>query len=200
MIKRSPMDLYQNCRTTGLKAVNLKEGDELMGVQEVNPDADCILATRNGTAIRFNIRDARPMGRVTAGVKGISLRGDDEVVSAVTTSDGERFELLTVSEGGFGKRTNIDQYRVQSRGGKGILNMRLTDKTGKVIGARLVNESDDIILLTSGNKIIRMKVDEISLTRGRATQGVRLVRMDEDINVAGFDMVLDPTEEEDTED
>ncbi len=195
MIKRSPMDLYQNCRSTGLKAVNLKEGDELMSVQEVNPDADCMLATRNGTAIRFNIRDARPMGRVTAGVKGISLRGDDEVVSAVTTSDGERFELLTVSEGGFGKRTHIDQYRVQSRGGKGILNMRLTDKTGMVIGACLVNETDDIILLTSGNKIIRMNVSEISLTRGRATQGVRLVRMDEDVNVAGFDLVMDPTEE-----
>jgi DNA gyrase subunit A len=199
MIKRSSMDLYQNCRTTGIRAVNLKEGDELMTVQEVNPDADCILATQKGTAIRFNIRDARPMGRATAGVKGISLRANDEVVACVTTSDADRFELLTVSQGGFGKRTNIDQYRVQSRGGKGILNMRLTDKTGDVLGARLVNDTDDIILLTSGNKIIRMNVSEITLTRGRATQGVRLVRMDEEIFVAGFDLVTDKEIQKDDE-
>jgi len=195
MIKRSSIGLYGNCRATGIRAVNLRDGDELMTVREVEPDVDCILVSRDGSAIRFHIDDARPMGRATAGVKGMALRGDDVVVSCEVTGDPERDQLLTVSEGGFGKRTGIDQYRGQSRGGKGILNMRLTNKTGKVVGARMVNESDDVILLTTQNKIIRMSVGEVSLTRGRATQGVRLVRMDEGNSVAGFDLVMDDDEE-----
>jgi len=195
MIKRSSIGLYGNCRSTGIRAVNLRDSDELMMVREVEPDVDCILATRDGSAIRFSINDARPLGRATAGVKGVALRGDDEVVACVVTGDEERSQLLTVSEGGYGKRTSIDQYRVQSRGGKGILNMRLTNKTGKVVGARMVNESDDAILLTTQNKVIRMSVGEISLTRGRATQGVRLVRMDGGNSVAGFDLVMDEEDE-----
>ncbi|MGL1863467.1 MAG: DNA gyrase subunit A [Pseudodesulfovibrio sp.] len=195
MIKRSSIGLYANCRTTGIRAVNLKDGDELMIVREIDPDVDCILATREGSAIRFNINDARPLGRATAGVKGVALRQNDEVVSCVVTGDEDRDQLLTVSEGGFGKRTNIDQYRVQTRGGKGILNMRLTNKTGKVVGARMVNENDDVILLTTANKVIRMSVGEVSQTRGRATQGVRLVRMAKDNYVAGFDLVMDDDEE-----
>jgi len=195
MIKRSSIGLYGNCRSTGIRAVNLRDNDELMIVREVEQDVDCILASREGSAIRFNINDARPLGRATAGVKGMALRENDEVVSCVVTGDDERDQLLTVSEGGFGKRTTIDQYRVQSRGGKGILNMRLTNKTGKVIGARMVNESDDVILLTTANKVIRMSVSEVSQTRGRATQGVRLVRMAGTNSVAGFDLVMDEDEE-----
>ncbi|WP_207263712.1 DNA gyrase subunit A [Desulfovibrio sp. Huiquan2017] len=195
MIKRSSIGLYGNCRTTGIRAVNLRDHDELMDVREIEPDVDCILVSRDGSAIRFNINDARPMGRATAGVKGMALRPNDEVVSCVVTGDAERDQLLTVSEGGYGKRTTIDQYRVQTRGGKGILNMRLTNKTGKVIGACMVNESDDVILLTSQNKIIRMSVSEVSQTRGRATQGVRLVRMDDDNKVIGFDLVMDEDED-----
>ncbi len=191
MVKRSSIGLYGNCRSTGIRAVNLREGDELMMVREIDPDVDCILTTREGSAIRFNINDARPLGRATAGVKGVALRGDDEVVSCVVTGDPERDQLLTVSEGGFGKRTSIDQYRIQSRGGKGILNMRLTNKTGKVVGARMVNKNDDVILLTTQNKVIRMSVAEVSQTRGRATQGVRLVKMDAGNSVAGFDLVMD---------
>jgi DNA gyrase subunit A len=195
MIKRSSIGLYGNCRSTGIRAVNLRDGDELMMVREIEPDVDCILVTRDGSAIRFNINDARPLGRATAGVKGVALRGDDEVVSCVVTGDPERDQLLTVSEGGFGKRTGIDQYRQQSRGGKGILNMRLTNKTGKVVSARMVSENDDVILLTSANKIIRMSVSEVSQTRGRATQGVRLVRMDGDNSVIGFELVMEDEDE-----
>jgi len=195
MIKRSSIGLYGNCRSTGIRAVNLRDGDELMMVREIEPDVDCILVTRDGSAIRFNINDARPLGRATAGVKGVALRGEDEVVACVVTGDPERDQLLTVSAGGFGKRTGIDQYRQQSRGGKGILNMRLTNKTGKVVGARMVSENDDVILLTSANKIIRMSVSEVSLTRGRATQGVRLVRMDADNTVIGFELVMEGDEE-----
>ncbi|MEF2146538.1 MAG: DNA gyrase subunit A [Desulfovibrionaceae bacterium] len=196
MVKRSSMELYRNCRSTGIKAVTLKEGDELMTVKEVPHQADCLLITAEGISIRFNIQDARSMGRSAAGVKGIALRDKDTVVAAVITSD-ERDNLLTVSEGGYGKRTELDQYRVQTRGGKGIINMRVTAKTGRVLGAIMVGDNDDVMLLTSGNKIIRMAVSEISQTRGRATQGVRLVQMDGG-TVAGFDLVLDQGLEMDT--
>ncbi len=189
MVKRSSMELYGNCRSTGIKAVTLKEGDELMTVKEVPNETDCLLITAEGISIRFNIQDARPMGRVAAGVKGIALREKDQVVAAVIAANG-RDNLLTVSEGGYGKRTHLDQYRLQTRGGKGIINMRVTAKTGPVLGAILVGAGDEVVLLTSGNKIIRMDVSEISQTRGRATQGVRLVQMDGG-HVAGFDLVLD---------
>ena len=189
MIKRTSLDLYANCRSTGIKAVLLKPGDELLAAREVQPDADVVLATSKGTAIRFNLRDARPMGRAAAGVKGIALRGDDRVVAAVVTGDPGRDELLTVAAGGYGKRTPLDQYRLQTRGGKGVINMRVTAKTGEVMGAVMVQESDEIVMLTSTNKVIRIGVGEISLTQGRATQGVRLVRMDGEGSVAGFDLV-----------
>ncbi len=191
MVKRSSMALYRNCRTTGIRAVNLKENDELMKVMEVPLNCHCLLITEKGTAIRFNISDVRPMGRTTAGVKGIALRESDQVVAVVVTDDESRQQVLTVSSGGYGKRTKLDQYRDQTRGGKGIINMRVTAKTGNVLGARMVCPADEIMLLTSGNKIIRMKVGEISLTRGRATQGVRLVKMDKGAIVAGFDMIVD---------
>ena len=189
MIKRTSLDLYANCRSTGIKAVLLKPGDELLAAREVQPDADVVLATSKGTAIRFNLRDARPMGRAAAGVKGIALRGDDRVVAAVVTGDPGRDELLTVAAGGYGKRTPLDQYRLQTRGGKGVINMRVTAKTGEVMGAVMVQESDEIVMLTSTNKVIRIGVTEVSLTQGRATQGVRLVRMDGEGSVAGFDLV-----------
>ena len=191
MIKRSSIGNYRNCRASGLKAVILRDGDELISVREVENEANVTLITREGTAIRFNIQDARPMGRGAAGVKGIALRGKDAVVSCVVSdSSTTRNEILTVSEGGFGKRTQIDQYRLQSRGGKGVINMKVTKKTGLVLGGIMVESEDEIILLTSGNKIIRLKVEEVR-TSGRATQGVRLVRLDDDAAVAGFDLVRD---------
>ncbi|WP_027177064.1 DNA gyrase subunit A [Desulfovibrio aminophilus] len=189
MVKRTSLELYRNCRTTGIKAVMLRDGDELLAVREVPQDCDVVLATSKGTAIRFNIKDARSMGRAASGVKGIALRGDDRVVAAVVTGDPLRTQLLTVAAGGYGKRTPLDQYRLQTRGGKGVINMRVTAKTGEVMGAVMVQESDEIVMLTSTNKVIRIGVTEVSLTQGRATQGVRLVRMDGEGSVAGFDLV-----------
>ena len=190
MIKRSSVPLYSNCRVSGIRAVSLKPEDELITVRKVSDDADILLVTQLGTSIRFNCKDVRSMGRVATGVKGIALRGKDRVVNGVVIEGGDREQLLTVSAGGYGKRTPISQYRTQSRGGKGIINMRVTPKTGEVMGAIMVNEHDEIIILTSENKVIRMSVSEISLV-GRATQGVRLVKMDENAKVAGFDMVLE---------
>jgi len=194
MIKRSSIALYRNCRQSGIRAVALKEGDELITVKEITADSEAVLVTKNGTSIRFSCQDARAMGRVASGVKGIALRPGDKVVSGVVTGDAERCQLLTISEGGYGKRTDIEQHRLQTRGGKGIISMRVTTKTGKVLGSIMVSPEDEVVLLTSGNKIIRMGVKDVSLV-GRATQGVRLVRMDENDHVVGFDLVQDTNDE-----
>ncbi|GAB6037840.1 DNA gyrase subunit A [Fundidesulfovibrio butyratiphilus] len=196
MVKRTAIDLYKNVRVGGIKAVNLNDNDELLDVKEVPSSAEIILATEMGLAIRFNVGDVRPMGRSAAGVRGIALRGEDSVASGVVI-DGtsERSQILTVAGHGFGKRTDRDHYRVQSRGGKGVINMKVTQKTGHVVGAVMVADSDEILLLTSGNKVIRLRVGEISNV-GRAAQGVTLVRMDDGEKVVGFDLV-DATENAD---
>ncbi|MDK2955634.1 MAG: gyrase subunit [Desulfovibrionales bacterium] len=190
MVKRSELSLFRNCRSTGIRALSLREKDELILVRVVDDSSDVILATRKGQAIRFNCIDIRSMGRTASGVKGIALRSGDVVVGGVVTGEALRSELLTVAELGFGKRTQVDQYRLQSRGGKGIINMRVTPKTGEVLGVVMVNDQDEVVLLTTTNKIIRLSVAEISLV-GRATQGVRLVKMDNGGRVAGFDLVPD---------
>jgi DNA gyrase subunit A len=187
MAKRSLMSLYQNCRSSGLIAVSLREKDELIAVRVVSNESEVILVTMKGFSIRFGCSDVRPTGRSTSGVKGIALRRGDRVVSGVVANGDGRSELLTVSENGFGKRTALELYRPQTRGGKGIINMKVTDKTGPVLGAMMVDPEDEVILLTSGNKIIRISVFGISIV-GRATQGVRLVRLDPGGQVVCFDL------------
>jgi DNA gyrase subunit A len=191
VVKRTAQEAYKNVRSTGIKAVLLREGDELIMVREVATDNEAILTTQLGFAIRFKVSDVREMGRTAAGVKGIALRHDDIVVAGEVVNAEYRKELLTVSQFGYGKRTPVDQYRLQSRGGKGIITMKTTPKTGLLLGAVSVGDNDEMILLTSGNKVIRMSVDEIRKV-GRATQGVRLVSMDEGDQVMGFDLVQDP--------
>jgi len=134
MVKRTSSALYANIRTSGIRAVTLKDGDELIMVCDVRDEADVLLITEQGKAIRFPVEEVRPMGRTAAGVKGIALRGRDRVMAGVVTGDPDREQVLTVSDLGYGKRTPLDQYRAQSRGGMGIINMRVTDKTGKVMG------------------------------------------------------------------
>jgi len=198
MVKRTSAALYANSRSTGIRAVSLKPEDELMMVCGVQNDSEMVLITEQGTAIRFAISEVRPTGRATEGVKGIALRGKDRVVAGVVTGDPDREQILTVSEFGYGKRTPLDQYRAQSRSGMGIINMRVTEKTGKVVGAVMVAETDQMVVLSSANKIVRFPVSQVSLNLGRATQGVRLVNLGEGGVVAGFDLVqrqgLDPVE------
>ena len=198
MVKRTSAALYANSRTTGIRAVSLKPEDELMMVCGVQNDSEMVLITEHGTAIRFSITEVRPTGRATEGVKGIALRGKDRVVAGVVTGDPDRSQILTVSEYGYGKRTPLDQYRAQSRSGMGIINMRVTEKTGKVVGAVMVAETDQMVVLSSANKIVRFPVAQVSLNLGRATQGVRLVNLGEGGVVAGFDLVqrqgLDPVD------
>ena len=196
MVKRSDASLYARCRKVGLNAVSLREGDELITVREVQDNCQVVLTTEAGLAIRFGCAEARPMGRGASGVKGIALRGVDSVVACVIMKEGdEDSSIMTVSRNGYGKRTKLELYRIQSRGGKGVINFRSTSKTGPVIGAMPVSDNDALILLTSTNKIIRIGVEEVRSV-GRATQGVRLVSMDEGASVVGFDRIDDGGAEE----
>ncbi|MDR0339415.1 MAG: DNA gyrase subunit A, partial [Desulfovibrio sp.] len=195
MVKRADASMYARCRKNGLNAVGLREGDELITVREVQESAQIVLTTEAGLAIRFGLGEVRPMGRGASGVKGIALRGVDSVVACVIVEAGsEEPSIMTISRNGYGKRTRMELYRAQSRGGKGIINFRSTSKTGPVIGAMPVSDNDALILLTSTNKIIRIGVEEIR-SIGRATQGVRLVNLDEGASVVGFDRIDDSNDE-----
>jgi len=188
MVKRTAIDLYKNVRVGGIRAVNLNDGDELLDVKEVPANAEILLATEYGQGIRFSVSDVRPMGRSAAGVKGIALAGKDRVASGVVFGDPDRNQVLTVSANGYGKRSDVELYRLQSRSGKGVINMKVTAKTGQVVGATSVCETDDILLLTSANKIIRTSVSSVRNV-GRAAQGVTLVNMEDGDQVVGFDIV-----------
>lgn len=188
MIKRSASSLYQRSRRTGIIAVSLREDDELIAVREVDDASSVILTTAQGMAIHFPCKDVRPMGRSAAGVKGIALRPEDTVVACVTTLANDNPEIMTVSKFGFGKRSKLELYRMQSRGGRGIINFKVTPKTGPVIRSLPVCDDDGLVLLTSDNKIIRISIEEVR-TVGRATQGVRLVRLDDGGYVIGVDSI-----------
>ncbi len=195
MVKRTLASLYRNVRSSGIKAVLLRDDDELIMVRQIDQTDEVVLCTREGTAIRFSVTEVRPMGRTASGVKGIALRGNDMVMGAVIVppqKEGEPDEtwghILTVAERGYGKRTAVGQYRLQSRGGRGVINMKLTQKTGKVLGAILVQDDDQLVMMTSANKVIRIGVRDVSVV-GRATQGVRLAALDNGGVLAAFDLV-----------
>lgn len=193
LVKKTDLMEYDNIRKGGLAAVSLRENDELIDVKLTDGNQDIILSTVNGMAIRFNETDARPIGRVSQGVKGIELDEEDFVIGMEVCTDNTT--LLVVTENGFGKRTELDEYKVQTRGGKGVLTYRITEKTGKSIGMLLVSEEDDIMLISSDGSIIRMKVNEISIL-GRATQGVTLMRMSEGNNVVSVARMVNEESEE----
>jgi len=189
MVKKTSFSEFKVLRSQGKIAINLKEGDELIAVKVVEKDSEVILTSRRGYAIRFTGAEIRPIGRNAVGVKGMAMRKDDYVVSADIINGNGRTDLLTISEKGYGKRTDISQYRIQSRGGLGIKNMKITEKTGYVVGSVLVSDSDELVLLSSNNKIIRIKVDEVRRA-GRDTQGVKLVNLVGDQKVVCFDIVV----------
>ena len=176
MVKKSALSAYRNVRAVGLNAINIREGDELIDVQITSGDDEIILASRGGKAIRFNERDARQMGRATAGVRGLNLRGDDVVMGMVVVRPDST--LLVVSENGMGKRTYVDAYRLQKRGGKGVINLKTSQKTGQVVAIKAVQEDEQLMVITKAGVVNRQRVAEISLI-GRATQGVKLVNLDE---------------------
>jgi DNA gyrase subunit A len=175
MVKKTSLAAYANVRSGGINAISVVDGDELMDVRLTQPDDEVVLATRNGKAIRFEEEQVREMGRVARGVRGIVLGRGDEVVGLVVVS-GEA-ALLVVTEKGMGKRTQIAQYRLQRRGGKGVINIRLSPKTGKVVSIKEVRDGDELVLVTRHGIVNRQRVKEIRET-GRNAQGVRLVNLD----------------------
>lgn len=182
-IKKTDLMAYAKIRQNGLRAIEIAEGDELISVMITDNENEVVIGTHNGIAIRFHENDVRPMGRTAHGVRGIRLKGDDYVVGAVAVTEGTK--LLTITENGYGKKTEFDEYKVQNRGGMGIYNYKVTDKTGKVSGIAAVTDDDDIMMITSGGIIIRTHTAEIS-TYGRQTQGVRVMKLADDVSVVSI--------------
>jgi len=179
VIKKSALSEYQNIRINGINAINIDEGDELLDVIRSDGKKQIFIATHDGMAVRFNETDVRPMGRVARGVRGVNLRKGDFVVSVLAVSVEGTEKILSVSEQGFGKQTQVDNYRLTKRGGKGVINMKTTAKTGKVVAAFPVAEDSEIMIITQQAKLIRLGVDKIRET-GRSAQGVMLIRTGED--------------------
>jgi len=177
-IKKTSLAEYNSARRTGLQAITLREDDALIGVRLTDGEDNIVLVTRNGMSITFNEKDVRPMGRVSQGVIGIRLNKEDYVIGMECVYIGSTATLLAITENGFGKRTEVDEYRVQTRGGKGVITYKITPKTGKIVGIRIVTESDDVMLITDTGTIIRMHASGISVL-GRSTQGVTLMRTNE---------------------
>ena len=176
IIKKTELSQYSNIRKSGLIAVELREDDALIGAAIINKDQDILLATRKGMSIRFSESDVRPTGRSSIGVKGITLKEGDYVIG-MGICDAET-EVLIVTEKGFGKRTRTEEYGKQSRGGKGIMTYRISEKTGELVSLLMVKDEDDIMLITSEGVVIRIHADGIS-TIGRATSGVTLMKTTE---------------------
>ncbi len=198
MVKKTSLTEYQNIRKSGLAAINLREDDELIEVKSTTNSNDIFLVTKNGMCIRFNETDVRPTGRTSMGVIGMNLDLDDEIVGMQLDTQGEA--LLIVSENGLGKRTALEEFVVQRRGGKGVKCYKITEKTGNVIGVKAVDPHREIMLITTGGIIIRIPVDGISML-GRITSGVKLIDMDieKDIKVASIAKVREDEEIEETE-
>lgn len=192
IIKKTKLDQFENIRKSGIIAINLKEDDELISVKNTDGTSDLILVTSSGMSIRFNEKDVRDMGRTAMGVKGITLNEGDNIVGMGMVEEGK--DLLVISKYGYGKRTSLDEYRVQSRGGKGIKTYNIKNKTGELISAKIVEEDDEVMLISLSGVIIRLKVSDIS-KMGRNTQGVTLMRLGKDDNVVSVATVVSEEEE-----
>ena len=177
-IKKTPILEYNTARKTGLQAITLREDDELIDVRLTDGEDNVVLVTREGMSITFDEKNVRPMGRKSQGVIGIRLNDNDEVIGMESIVVGSKATLLAITENGFGKRTELEEYRVQTRGGKGVITYKITPKTGSIVGIRIVEETDDVMLITDTGTIIRLNVKEISVL-GRSTQGVTLMRTNE---------------------
>ena len=193
-IKKTPMSEFDSIRKNGLIAINLKDGDKLISVSQSNGDENIYVITKLGKAIAFNENDVRSMGRNAAGVRAINLDYGDEVVSMELDIDGTR-EMLVVSENGFGKRTSLDEYRLQTRGGKGIATYDKSkfSKTGMLVGGMLVRDENEVMLINSNGVIIRIRAEEISKS-GRTTQGVKIMKVEEDSHIVSLAKVVDDEE------
>ena len=187
VIKKSALSLYANPRASGIIAIKLDPNDDLISVALTNGQNQIILGTKDGMAVRFEESQARPMGRSARGVKGINLRKGDNVVDMVVAE--QSASLLTVCENGFGKRTELEDYRAQHRGGIGLINIKTSDRNGSVVAIKTVKDDDDIMIITAKGIIIRTGLEELREI-GRNTQGVRLIKLDADDKVVAVERVV----------
>jgi DNA gyrase subunit A len=188
VIKKTSLADFQNIRTNGIIAINVDDGDQLLDVVLTDGTKRIFIATHNGLAIRFDEKNVRAMGRATRGMRGINLRADDYVVSVCAVSADDTEKMLSVSEQGYGKQTPITTYRLQARGGKGVINMKATEKTGKVVAVFPVDADSEIMIITQQGKLIRLEADNIRKT-GRSAQGVRLIKTEEGDRVTSASLV-----------
>ena len=195
LIKKTALTEYNSARRTGLQGITLKEDDELITVRLTDGEDNVVLVTREGMCITFDEKEVRPIGRVSQGVIGIRLDEGDEVIGMESViAGGKGATLLAITENGFGKRTELDEYRVQIRGGKGVITYKITPKTGKLVGARIATEEDDVMLITDTGTIIRLNVKDISVL-GRSTQGVTLMRTNDGGKVVSIETLTPEIDE-----
>jgi DNA gyrase subunit A len=193
-IKKTSLEAYSRPRRDGIIAINIKDDDSLLAAELTDGDSNIILANSNGRAIRFHETDVRQMGRNTSGVRGMTLGKDDAIVDMVIIKNTHEATVLAISENGFGKRSLVDDYREQSRGGKGVITLKTTPKTGGLIALKEVSDQDDLMVITQRGKVIRMNCGSIR-TMGRNTQGVRIMRLDSDGSIAAVTRVVNEEEE-----
>ena len=187
-IKKTALTEYNSARKTGLQAITLKEEDELIAVRLTDGQDNVVLVTEDGMSITFSEQDVRPMGRTAQGVIGIKLGDGDKVIGMESIIEGANATLLAITEHGFGKRTDLDEYRVQNRGGRGVITYKVTQKTGKLVGIRVTDDSNDIMMITDTGTIIRISVKDVSVL-GRSTQGVTLMRTNDGGKVVSIELV-----------
>ena len=195
LIKKTALKEYNSSKKTGLQGITLKEDDELIAVRLTDGEDNVVLVTKNGLCITFDEKDVRPIGRISQGVIGIRLESDDEVIGMESIIRGGKATLLAITENGFGKRTELDEYRVQLRGGKGVVTYKITPKTGKIVGVRIANDDEDVMLITDTGTIIRIKIKDISIL-GRATQGVTLMRTSDGGKVVSIETLTPEIQEQ----
>ena len=194
MIKKTALSEYNSVRKSGLQAITLKDEDELIDVRMTDGQDNVVLVTHQGLCITFGEKDVRPIGRVGQGVIGIKLNDGDNVIGMEPIIAGSKATLLAITDNGFGKRTELDEYRVQTRGGKGVITYKTTPKTGKIVGIRIATDDEDVMLITNTGTVIRLKVKDISVL-GRATQGVTLMRTKDNCKVVSIETLTPDIEE-----
>jgi DNA gyrase subunit A len=193
-VKKTELSAFENVRQSGIKAITIEDGDRLVGAALVTKADDVLLTSAKGYAVRFQEDKVRVMGRNAAGVRGITLREGDRLVGIVTFGRATETTLITVCENGFGKRTAVNDYPVKNRGGKGVITIKTTARNGLVSGVRIAGDDDHLILISDRGKLIRIRVRDVKV-QGRATQGVRIMRVDDGEHVAAIERLAEPGEE-----
>ena len=197
-IKKTKLEAYSRPRQNGVNAIVIREGDQLIEAKLTSGNAEVMIAAREGKAIRFNESTVRPIGRVGAGVRGISIEESDEVVGMICVEPDSTQDVLVLSENGYGKRTDLDEYRITNRGGKGVKTINVTEKTGKLISIQAVTDDNDLMIINRSGLTIRTAVSQIRLA-GRATQGVRIINLREGDAIASVMAVPAAGDEEEVQ-